>query len=71
MSSSDDVEPSYRVLLVDDSPSMQQLTGGLLDRAGHEVTIAKTGKEAVAAVQSEPFDIVLMDVEMPDTMSLS
>ena len=67
MSTQSDAEPSYRVLLVDDSRTMQELTGGLLDRAGHQVTIASTGEDALAAMKSDDtFDIVLMDVEMPD-----
>lgn len=66
MSTQDDAEPSYRVLLVDDSRTMQKLTSGLLDRAGHQVTIANTGEDALAALKSDDaFDIVLMDVEMP------
>ena len=36
------------------------------DRAGHQVTIANTGEDALAALKSDAFDIVLMDVEMPD-----
>ena len=66
MSNQRDAEPSYRVLLVDDSRIMQKLTSGLLDRAGHQVTIADTGEDALAALKSDDvFDIVLMDVEMP------
>ena len=67
MSTQSDAEPSYRVLLVDDSRTMQELTGGVLNRAGHQVTIANTGEDALAALKSDgAFDIVLMDVEMPD-----
>ena len=66
MSTQGDEEPSCRVLLVDDSRTMQALTSGLLTRAGHQVTIANTGEDALAALKSDAFDIVLMDVEMPD-----
>ncbi len=67
MSTQGDAEPSYRVLLVDDSRTMQELTSGVLNRAGHQVTIANTGEDALAALKSDgAFDIVLMDVEMPD-----
>ena len=66
MSTQGDEEPSYRVLLVDDSRTMQELTSGVLNRAGHQVTIANTGEDALAALKSDgAFDIVLMDVEMP------
>ncbi len=66
MSTQGDEEPSCRVLLVDDSRTMQTLTNGLLTRAGHQVTIANTGEDALAALKSDDaFDIILMDVEMP------
>lgn len=66
MSTEGDPEPGYRVLLVDDSRLMQTVTARLLDHAGHQVTLANTGKDALAALNSDSFDIVLMDVEMPD-----
>jgi CheY-like chemotaxis protein len=38
----------------------------MLERRGHSVVLAVTGREAVAALEREPFDLVLMDVEMPE-----
>jgi CheY-like chemotaxis protein len=38
----------------------------LLEKRGHRVTVAANGREAVAAVRREPFDLVLMDVQMPE-----
>ncbi len=57
-----------RILLVEDGLINQRIATALLEEAGHEVTVAKDGREAVEAVSSVPpdrFDIVLMDVQMP------
>ena len=54
-----------RILLADDSVVHQKVTAALLQKQGHEVTITSNGKEAVDALESQNFDIVLMDVEMP------
>ncbi len=55
-----------RILLAEDNPVNQTLVVRLLERQGHSVTLAATGCEAVAAVEREDFDLVLMDVQMPD-----
>ncbi len=44
----------------------QRLAMGLLQKWGHHVTVATNGREAVACYQSKPFDLVLMDVQMPE-----
>ncbi len=54
------------ILLAEDSLVNQRLALGLLKKYGHSVTVANNGKEAVTAVASENFDVVLMDVEMPE-----
>jgi PAS domain S-box-containing protein len=54
-----------RVLLAEDTPMNQELTVTLLRRAGHEVEVVSDGAAALAAVQQRPFDIILMDVQMP------
>ena len=54
-----------RVLLVEDSLVNQKLVEALLEREGHGVVVANDGQEAVAAFRTEPFDLVLMDVQMP------
>jgi CheY-like chemotaxis protein len=54
-----------RVLLAEDSPTNQKLVIRLLERWGHQVTVANDGREAVAACADGGFDLVLMDVEMP------
>jgi signal transduction histidine kinase/DNA-binding response OmpR family regulator len=54
-----------RILLAEDSVVNQRLAIRLLEKAGHTVVLAHNGRDAVAAVEREPFDVVLMDVEMP------
>ena len=53
------------VLLVDDNAVNLRLAGLMLERAGHRVTAVGDGAAAVAAVAARPFDIVLMDIQMP------
>jgi CheY-like chemotaxis protein len=54
------------VLLVEDSLVNQKLAIGLLQKHGHEVVVAGNGKEAIAKLREQSFDVVLMDVEMPE-----
>jgi CheY-like chemotaxis protein len=53
------------VLVVDDVPANRLVTCAMLDAAGHEAIAVCDGAEAVAAVEREDFDAVLMDVQMP------
>ena len=55
-----------RILLAEDNPVNQMLIVRILEKRGHSVTVAATGCEAVAAVEREHFDLVLMDVQMPE-----
>jgi CheY-like chemotaxis protein len=55
-----------RVLLAEDNPVNQKLALRLLEKQGHTVRVVDTGTAAVRAVQTERFDLVLMDVQMPD-----
>ena len=57
---------SRRILLAEDNPVNQVVAVRLLEKRGHRVTVAANGREAVAAVRREPFDLVLMDVQMPE-----
>ena len=54
-----------RILLVEDNPINQELACGLLERAGVAVSVAANGREALAAIDRERFDAVLMDCQMP------
>ncbi len=55
-----------RVLLVEDNAINQQVAGEFLARAGMKVTLAGTGLEAVDRIKATEFDLVLMDVQMPE-----
>ena len=59
-------ERRLRVLLAEDNPVNQRLAASLLERRGHHVTIAANGRDAVAAIAKTKFDVVLMDVQMPE-----
>ena len=54
-----------RILLTEDNPVNQRLAQRILEKWGHTVSVASNGANAVAAVGREPFDIILMDVQMP------
>jgi PAS domain S-box-containing protein len=54
-----------RILLAEDNVFNQRLAVGLLEREGHSVVVTGDGHEALAALQREAFDLVLMDVQMP------
>ncbi len=54
-----------KVLLVEDNPMNVKVARVFLDRSGHQTTVAEDGAQALAILAREPFDIVLMDVEMP------
>ncbi|MDP0497103.1 MAG: response regulator [Verrucomicrobiota bacterium JB024] len=57
---------SLRVLLAEDNPINQEVTLRRLKKMGHEVTVVENGRLAVEACQSVRFDLVLMDVQMPE-----
>lgn len=54
-----------QVLLAEDNPVNQTLVVRLLEKEGHALTLAGDGAEALAALEGRPFDLVLMDVQMP------
>lgn len=54
------------VLVVDDNEMNRDLLSRRLQRQGHTVVVAKNGKQAIAELQKQPFDLVLLDVMMPE-----
>ena len=54
-----------RVLVVEDHPLNQLLTLRLLEKKGHQTRLAANGEEALAVLEQETFDLILMDVQMP------
>ena len=59
-------DPSLMVLLAEDNPVNQKLVTTLLEKRGHRVVLAGNGREAVAALEAGTFDLVLMDMQMPE-----
>ncbi|HNV68506.1 MAG TPA: ATP-binding protein [Candidatus Ozemobacteraceae bacterium] len=55
-----------RILLAEDEPMSSLLAQTILSRQGHQVTAVETGRDALAAIEGQPFDVVLMDVSMPE-----
>src|SRR5262245_65845921 len=55
-----------RVLLAEDNVVNQRFAVRLLEKWGHTVTVASTGKEALTTLAQESCDLVLMDVQMPE-----
>ena len=55
-----------RILLAEDSQVNQNLLGRLLENQGQSVVVARNSREVLAALEREPFDLMLMDVEMPE-----
>jgi CheY-like chemotaxis protein len=56
---------TLRVLLVEDNLVNQQLAIRLLEKWGHEVTLANNGREALDRIAGQAFDVALMDMQMP------
>jgi len=54
------------VLVAEDNAVNQKLASRLLEKQGHRITVAANGREALAALDRDDFDVVLMDVQMPD-----
>jgi len=59
-------ERRLRILLAEDNVVNQRLAATLLERRGHKVAIAANGREALDALERDRFDVVLMDVQMPE-----
>lgn len=58
--------PSLDILLAEDNEINQKVAMTLLRKAGHKVQLANNGRQAVEAVQSHSFNVVLMDMHMPE-----
>lgn len=53
------------IVVVDDTAINRMLLGGILEDAGYRVRAASSGTEAIAAIETEPPDLVLLDIQMP------
>jgi signal transduction histidine kinase/CheY-like chemotaxis protein len=59
------------ILLAEDNSVNQMLAVRLLEKRGHAVTVAETGRIAVELLENEAFDLVLMDIQMPEMDGLA
>ena len=57
---------SANILLAEDNPVNQKLAVRALEKLGHKVTLAENGLQAVSAASGQSFDLILMDVQMPE-----
>jgi CheY-like chemotaxis protein len=58
--------PPMHILLAEDNPVNQLVASRMLEKDGHTVRTVSNGREAVATVRRESFDLILMDVQMPE-----
>ena len=54
-----------RILLADDNPVNCRIAVLMLEKAGHQIDVVNGGAEAIEAIRGKPYDLVLMDVQMP------
>ncbi len=55
-----------RILLAEDNPVNQKVAARMLERMGHTVSIAENGTEVLGALEKQSFDLILMDIQMPE-----
>ena len=56
----------YKILIVDDIPKNIQLAANILQKEGYQMAFAQNGKSALSQIHSNRFDLILLDVMMPD-----
>jgi len=61
---------SGHILIIDDEAALRHTLARILQRAGHDVTTASAGQEALALLAQQPFDLVYLDLRMPDMNGL-
>jgi CheY-like chemotaxis protein len=59
-----------RILLADDNPVNCRIAVLMLEKAGHQIDVVNGGADAIEAVRGKTYDLVLMDVQMPDVDGL-
>jgi DNA-binding response OmpR family regulator len=64
------VNTNGHILIIDDEASLRQTMARILQRAGYEVTTAATGTEGLTLVFEHPFDLLYLDIRMPDASGL-
>lgn len=61
---------SGRILVIDDEAALLHTFTRILQRAGHDVTTAANGKDGIALASEHPFDLLYLDIRMPDMSGL-
>ncbi len=61
-----EAQQGLRILLAEDNVVNQRLASRLLEKRGHRVVVTSNGREAVEALERQSFDLVMMDVQMPE-----
>ncbi len=64
------MNPSGHILIIDDEANLRQTLARILNRAGFEVTTAENGKQGIHLLDQQTFDLVYMDIRMPDMSGL-
>ena len=65
------MNPPASLLLVDDDEMNRDMLGRRLELEGYKVTLAEGGRQALGLLEQQPFDVVLLDVMMPETERLA
>lgn len=66
-----DIKPSkLKILFVDDHPIALKAYRAMLEKLGHDIDTASTGQEAIAKAKETPFDVIFMDIVLPDISGL-
>ncbi len=63
--------PRLRILVAEDIEANRAVIGGILDRLGHETHFAEDGAQAIEAARNADFDVILMDIQMPNVDGLT
>ena len=69
--SEEEIGGPLRILMAEDNPINRRLMAALLTRQGHQVVAVEDGRRALGAVSTQPFDIILMDMQMPELDGIS